>query len=273
MAHQDESSNSGVHSITHGSLQKISQDSAQKLYAPTSASRPPVAGNPPLLQLSGCHDEAMVSPASVDSEVTDNSSHEAENLANESKVGFPLFSSGPVDATRPWKTFFVRFGPLSGITCMIVAVMSIVVSLGVLVGSRGAPVPSWSVEPSAYLAICTAVANQAMRYAAFQGVILAWWTGALRGSSIRHLHMSYRAGTTILGAVTAGRHMGLLGVACIVSTLVAVDGPFLQKATTIVTVPIHDHPIILNVSMVPELPAGYSGGWYVFAAHPLCNTC
>ena len=82
----------------------------------------------------------------------------------------------------------------------------------------------WTLEPSAYLAICTAIANQAMRYAAFQGVMIAWWSKALRGSTLKRLHTDWRAGTTILGAITAGRHMGLLGLACIMSTLVAIDG-------------------------------------------------
>lgn len=35
------------------------------------------------------------------------------------------------------------------------------------------------------------------------------------------------------GAISSGRKMGLIGLACLCSTLVAVDGPLLQKATTV----------------------------------------
>ena len=66
---------------------------------------------------------------------------------------------------------------------MLLAALSILVSLGVLLGSAGASAESWTVEPSAILAICTAIANQAMRYAAFQGVMIAWWYG---GTLFRH---------------------------------------------------------------------------------------
>jgi hypothetical protein len=162
---------------------------------------------------------------------------------------------------RLWKALFFCLGPLSGIFAMLVAALSIIVSFGILMGSRGKPEASWVVPPSAYLAICTAVANQAMRYAAFQGVMVAWWSGALRGSTLARLHTDWRAGTTVIGALATGRHMGLLGLACIFSTLVAIDGPLLQKATTIVAAPIVHHPVPLDVTLAPEVPA-YSTGWW-----------
>lgn len=126
---------------------------------------------------------------------------------------------------RPWRTTLIRFGPLSGIFCMLLAIASMTASLGILAGSRGVPVAHWAATPSTYLAVCTAVANLAMRYACIQGVIIAWWTMALRGSGLAKLHYAWRSGTTLRGALTSGRHMGLLGLACIVSTIVVVDGP------------------------------------------------
>lgn len=65
----------------------------------------------------------------------------------------------------PWRTTFIRSGPLSGIFCMLLAIASIVASFGILVGSNGMPIMSWSAPPSTYLAICTAIANLCMRYA------------------------------------------------------------------------------------------------------------
>lgn len=88
---------------------------------------------------------------------------------------------------------------------MLLAAASIVVALGILLGSNGATVASWRVEPSAILAICTAVANQALRFAAFQGFVVAWWFNASRGTSLRDLHVNWRAGTTFGGALIAGR--------------------------------------------------------------------
>lgn len=63
-----------------------------------------------------------------------------------------------------------------------------------------------------------------MRYAAIQGVVVAWWYRAMRGSTLADLHWDWRSGTTLRGAFTAGRHMGMLGLACIFSTIVVIDG-------------------------------------------------
>lgn len=50
--------------------------------------------------------------------------------------------------TRTWKTSFIRLAPLAGIFCMAVAVASIIAALGILIGSRGAAVPTWAIPPS-----------------------------------------------------------------------------------------------------------------------------
>lgn len=70
---------------------------------------------------------------------------------------------------RTWKTTVLRLGPLSGICSLLLALASIVASLGVLIGSDGAPTHQWTAPPATYLAVFTAIANLAMRYACFQG--------------------------------------------------------------------------------------------------------
>lgn len=95
---------------------------------------------------------------------------------NSSPVSGNEHNTSPL-SHRLWRTRLLRLGPLSGIACLILAILSMLVSLGVLLGSNGVPVAHWTVQPSAILAICTAVANQAMRYAAFQGLMIAWWHG------------------------------------------------------------------------------------------------
>lgn len=54
--------------------------------------------------------------------------------------------------------------------------------------------------------------------------------------------------------------MGWLGLACVFSFLVVIDGPILQRATTIVTVPFAQ-PVQLNVTIAQEIPTGYTGWW------------
>lgn len=92
------------------------------------------------------------------------------------------------NVSKRWKTTLLRIGPLAGICSLMLAVLSILVSLAVLMGSRGDSVASWDVPPSSWLAVCTAVGNQAIRFAAFQGVAIAWWMSASRGSTLGRLH-------------------------------------------------------------------------------------
>lgn len=104
---------------------------------------------------------------------------------------------------RPWRTAFIRWGPLSGILGMFLALVGMVASLGILAGSDGVPVTSWTAPPSTYLAICTALANVSMRYAAIHGVVIAWWSRASKGSTLAKLHQDWRAGMKLLSLFRA----------------------------------------------------------------------
>lgn len=57
--------------------------------------------------------------------------------------------------------------------------------------------------------------------------------------------------------------MGWIGLACIFSALVSIDGPFLQRATTITTSQIGNSPLDLDVVLTPEIPRMYGGGYVI----------
>lgn len=54
----------------------------------------------------------------------------------------------PHDQRRPWRPTLIRRGPLLGIFSMLLAVASLIASLGILAGSNGQPVASWSAPPA-----------------------------------------------------------------------------------------------------------------------------
>ena len=65
--------------------------------------------------------------------------------------------------------------------------------------------------------------------------------------------------------MVAGRHFNLLALACICATFVVVDGPLLQRASTVrLRVP---QPLNLGVSIAPEMPA-YHSGWSIYKFMP-----
>lgn len=179
----------------------------------------------------------------------------------------PGGNSNPPNASaqrsRPWRPAFWRIRPLSGLIAIGIIICCIFANLGILFASNHAPTESCRYQPSAYLAIMTAISNLALRFASFQGLVVAWWYRASAGSTIKKLQQDWQAGTTFLGAVAAGRHMGFIGLACIFATLGAIDGPLLQRATTVVSRPYADHPVPLTTSLVPELPTGLSGFWAI----------
>ena len=157
---------------------------------------------------------------------------------------------------RPWRPAFWRIRPLSGLIAIVIIICCIFANLGILSASNHAPSKSWRYEPSTYLAIRTAISSPALRYASFQGLVVAWWHRASAGSTIRNLQQDWQAGTTFLEAVAAGRHMGFIGLACIFATLGAIDGRLLQRATTVISRPYTNHPVPLTTSLVSELPTG-----------------
>jgi hypothetical protein len=162
---------------------------------------------------------------------------------------------------KAWRETFWRMGPLAGIAAMLLALASIVAALGILVSSDGAAVTSWrGAEPSFFLAIITAIANLAIRYACIQGIVIAWWSRALGGSTLHKLHHDWRA-STLVGALTAGKNIGLLGIATLFSTIVVVDGPLLQHSTSVRPAPIENEFRSVNVTMHAELPTNFSGLW------------
>ncbi len=182
----------------------------------------------------------------------------SQNLGQPHNQAPPLSHASEDARPREWKTTLIRFGPLSGLCGMLLAALSVVASLGILAGSNGAPTKSWRTPPSTYLAIFTAIANQSMRYAAIQGVVIAWWLRAITGTSIERLQRDWRSGTSFRSAILAGRRMGSLGLACLFSVIVVIDGALLQRSSTVDYVAFAGPPINLNVVMAPEVPRGAS---------------
>ncbi len=81
---------------------------------------------------------------------------------------------------------------------------------------------------------------------------------ALRGPTLYKLHHDWRAGT-LVGALTSGRNIGLLGIPTIFSTHVVMDGPLLQRSTYIRPSPIVGQFDSLEVTMSPQIPNDFTG--------------
>lgn len=73
------------------------------------------------------------------------------SISNDSSADVSSDADAPTSDSRPWHARFIRFGPLAGLSGMLLAIASLAISLGILVGSDGAQTSDWSAPPSTYL--------------------------------------------------------------------------------------------------------------------------
>lgn len=74
-----------------------------------------------------------------------------------------------------WRPSFFRIRPMVGLAAILVAIICMFVSLSVLVTSDGKTSASWSLQPTVYLAVATALSNTALNSALVQAAPISWW--------------------------------------------------------------------------------------------------
>ncbi|KAF1962682.1 hypothetical protein CC80DRAFT_588213 [Byssothecium circinans] len=122
------------------------------------------------------------------------------------------------------------------------------------------PVLKWNVAPSVVLAILAATVNASLSFALAEAINYRWWIQALEGgSTLNDLHRVWMYGTSFGSALMAGKHVNLVALASVVVTILAIDGPLLQRAisTNVKDITVSQSPV--NVTLADQIPLGYSG--------------
>lgn len=137
-----------------------------------------------------------------------------------------------------WKPGFWARLPWAGLLSILGAVIATAATIAVLTSSNGKPTSEWPTErfpiqPAVILAILTTVANALISWALYDGVVIAWWTKMLRGASLKECHNYWEHGSSAWNAFLAGRDFNKIANACLLAFLVFVDGPLLQRASSI----------------------------------------
>jgi hypothetical protein len=153
--------------------------------------------------------------------------------------------------------FWVQF-PWEVILPLVGCLICLSGSIAILVRSDGQPVSHWSLSPTVYLAILTTVTNMLLRYAFKQGMAISWWYKAVRGGTVQDLHKHWSSGDGFWSALGAGRHFNLASLGSIAATLIVIDQPLIQRASTVVSVP-RIYFTNVTATIAPEIPAGYTG--------------
>ena len=154
--------------------------------------------------------------------------------------------------------------PWIALLAAVGVVIAIVSTLVVLVNSHGKPIDSWPdhrrpIQPTVLVAVFTAIANTLLRYLLAEGVQLSWWTKALDGATVGDLHRYWSFGSSAFAAALAGRHFNWISLASLITTLVVVDGPLLQRSSTVA---VQSYAAPVNISAqhpTAPLPLGFTG--------------
>lgn len=149
--------------------------------------------------------------------------------------------------------------PWLGLAAPVGAAGCAVASAFVLIRSDGQSIHDWTLQPTVYLAIASASANILLHYPLAEGVNVAWWRRSLKdGTTVNDLHRYWDYGNSLWAASTSGRHFNLVALASIMAALAPINGPLLQRASTVTTRPVQG-ATYLSASIAPELPEGYTG--------------
>jgi hypothetical protein len=127
--------------------------------------------------------------------------------------------------------------------------------------SDGAPIQDWKISPSVYLAVFTTGINMFARFAFHEGATIQWWYKAIRRGTIKdiHDHWAHSDGFwAAFRAFRAFRRSNWVSLASITVTVIVVDQPLIQQASTIVS-ETRSFPVTVTAPIAPEIPKDYTG--------------
>ncbi|KAK5076575.1 hypothetical protein LTR64_005945 [Lithohypha guttulata] len=99
-----------------------------------------------------------------------------------------------IDTLSNWLPGYWHRFPFIGATALLCIAVLACIALGVLVGSDGASTTHWPqrVAPSIVLAAINAISSLCLTVAIGDGVAIAWWRRAMKGSTIADLHYQWQ---------------------------------------------------------------------------------
>ncbi|MCJ1340724.1 hypothetical protein MMC09_006020 [Bachmanniomyces sp. S44760] len=165
----------------------------------------------------------------------------------------------PIDVGKPQTSRAIDRLPWLGLGAIIGSILGTAASVAILIASNGKPIASWTFQPTVYLSIASTLTNIMISFALSQGVNIAWWRRAMRSQTqVGDLHRNWDFGNSLLAAIMSGRHFNVIALACIVTAIVPINGPLLQRASHVTTGTVISTNNI-QLSLAPAVPRGFTG--------------
>ncbi|KAI9643487.1 hypothetical protein NHQ30_008106 [Ciborinia camelliae] len=89
------------------------------------------------------------------------------------------------------------------------------------------------IQNSTFLSIMSTIANILISVAFSEAVNIAWWLKALHGTDVSDLHHSWSFGQGIWNALLSGKNFNKIALSALLTSIVVIDGPLLQRASTV----------------------------------------
>jgi hypothetical protein len=157
-----------------------------------------------------------------------------------------------------WERGIVKRAPWGGIVALFLVILCVAACATILFVSHGQLTARWRVQPTVWLALLSVVANALLRSALSVGVTIAWWRKALNGGTLNDLHRYWNFGGSLWASLTSWKDINIIAIASISVTLAALDGPLLQRATSVNT-EVAQAPVNVSVQISTQLPNGFTG--------------
>lgn len=137
-----------------------------------------------------------------------------------------------IDWQPGWRHRFPWTG-FAGLVTIVVATAMAVAILGISHHKRvdDWPFEKYPIQPNVLLNIANQVQNLGLLTMIAQGLAIAWWRSALKGSSLNRLHRNHAYSYSFYAILTSGRHFNLVALAALMTKFAVIDSTLFQKAT------------------------------------------
>jgi hypothetical protein len=122
-----------------------------------------------------------------------------------------------------WKTGYKHQFPWVGFAGFVTIIVATAMAVAILGLSNNEltsewPLKSFPVQPNVLLNIANQVQNLGLLTLIGQGLAIAWWRKALRGTSLRTLHRNHAYSYSVYAILTSGKHFNIIALAALMST-------------------------------------------------------
>lgn len=143
-------------------------------------------------------------------------------------------------SARPWSPGVGTQIPWTGLLALVLGFGCGTAALAFAMVSDGKVMNYWevggyAVQPTVIVAVLATLANALLSYAFTSGIAIFWWTGAMSGRSLHHLHASQSQGASLLALFRKRPVLNKMVAASAVMVVLLVDQPLFQRGIRVET--------------------------------------